>query len=252
MDISEYKNIYLNEEKHFHYISTLHINLMLIANYLKVKKNALILDAGCGTGLLAKRLQKYGIVYALDSNYEALKWAKKRGVKKTIFGSINKLPFSSNKFDLITSIDVLYHKKVDPRKAIKEFKRVLKDNGTILIKVPAYNWLKGKHDIVVHTKQRFTKKKLTTLLTKEGFEILKASYGYSYLLPIAIIKRFIEGFMMSKAHSDISSVHPIINNALIAMTKIESMLLQYISIPFGITIYVVALKPSMDKNKKNF
>lgn len=76
MDISEYRNIFENEKSHFFYVGNHKIILSLVEKYAK-GLNLKILDGGCGTGLLAKKLEKYGDVEAVDINTEALKFAKK-------------------------------------------------------------------------------------------------------------------------------------------------------------------------------
>jgi len=55
MEKAEYKNIFENEEIHFYYVSTHKLILSLIKKYLLQKRHLKILDAGCGTGLLAKK-----------------------------------------------------------------------------------------------------------------------------------------------------------------------------------------------------
>ena len=160
MDISEYKNIFENEESHFFYVGNHNMVLSLVKRYLKPGKEIRILDAGCGTGLLAKKLEKFGVVTGIDISPEAILYAKKRGIR-AIKASVTKLPFKDETFDLVVSIDVLYHQNVEnDLNALGEFKRVLKPNGILIVKVPAYNWLRGSHDIVVHTKHRYTLEEL--------------------------------------------------------------------------------------------
>ena len=59
MEISEYQNIFDNEKNHFYYVGTHNLVLKLFKFFLKNKNNN-ILDAGCGTGLLIKKLKKFG------------------------------------------------------------------------------------------------------------------------------------------------------------------------------------------------
>ncbi|XP_013415529.1 methyltransferase-like protein 27 [Lingula anatina] len=58
-----------------------------VENALKDKKDALILDAGCGTGLAGVELSKRGFhnLHALDGSSEMLEQAKQKGIyKKTM------------------------------------------------------------------------------------------------------------------------------------------------------------------------
>lgn len=79
MNISEYRNIFENEETHFFYRANHEIFISLLDQYLPKHKKLKILDAGCGTGLFAKKLEKYGVVTGADISSEAIKFSKKRG-----------------------------------------------------------------------------------------------------------------------------------------------------------------------------
>ncbi|TSC88471.1 MAG: methyltransferase type 11 [Microgenomates group bacterium Gr01-1014_5] len=248
MQLSEYKNIFDNEEHHFFYVGNRLVILNLVKKYTQGKKSLNILDAGCGTGMLAKKLQTIGRVTGVDISPEAIKYAQQRDVQARL-ASVTELPFKDNTFDLIVSIDVLYHQLVNnDLKAISEFKRVLKPRGVLILKVPAYNWLRGSHDIVVHTKHRYTANELKQLTTKTGLKILKASYFASFLLPLAIVKRLIESVMRPKhAGSDVSSPPYFLNTLIVALYKLESFLLNFVNIPFGLSALVVAQKPQATK-----
>jgi len=52
----------------------------------------------------------------------------------------DRLPFPSNKFDIVTCFEVLEHLK-NPSLALKEIKRVLKEDGTAYISVPNFYFL---------------------------------------------------------------------------------------------------------------
>ena len=59
------------------------------------------LDLGCGAGRHSLYLQNKGLdIIAMDLSYGALDVARQRGVKKTLFGDIRKLPHFDLKFDL--------------------------------------------------------------------------------------------------------------------------------------------------------
>ncbi|OGY09471.1 MAG: hypothetical protein A2700_01975 [Candidatus Blackburnbacteria bacterium RIFCSPHIGHO2_01_FULL_44_64] len=242
MQISEYQNIYENEASHFFYVGNHFVILNLVRKYAN-SVNHNILDAGCGTGLLAKKLQLFGSVTGVDISPEAIKYAKKRGVNARL-ASIAKLPFKKATFDLVVSVDVLYHQKVkNDRTALLEFKRVLKPGGVLILKVPAYNWLRGSHDIVVHTKHRYTTEELERLAVMVGLKVIKASYFASFLLPLAILKRLYESIApIGNTESDVRPAPPFLNSFMITLYKLESFLLAFVNLPFGLSTFVVLRK----------
>lgn len=247
MNLSEYKNIFENEESHFYYRGTNQEILTQVKKYLHdfgLIKPIKILDAGCGTGLLAQKMKSFGEVFGIDIEPNAIKYAKKRKVR--IFqSSVEKLPFNKNTFDLITSIDVLYHRRVNEEKALNEFYKVLKPGGLLIIKLPAYNFLRGKHDLFVHTKKRYAKNDVSFIIQKAGFKEIKSTYLASFLFFPALIKRSIErwsGLDDIQVESDLKKPPQIINMILIFLFNIENFILKYINLPFGLSIFSVSKK----------
>ena len=120
------------------------IPLHIVEHYLKkkvgfIKKYArgrLMLDVGCGTGVLAQRLKKEGFeVTGMDPSQKMLDIAKERFGGHLIKGSSDSLPFENETFDCAVSIAVFHHiadeKKVF--KTISEMVRVVKKGGVIII-----------------------------------------------------------------------------------------------------------------------
>lgn len=245
MDVREYQNIFAQEETHFFYVANHALILSLVEKYVPKKRSAkrMILDAGCGTGLLAQKLLYFGEVVGVDISPHALRFAKKRGIT-VVKASITDLPFQDNMFDLIVSVDVLYHKAVSrDDDALKEFFRVLKPGGLLILRVPANKWLKLAHDSFVHTKKRYEKKELSMLLKKTRFNIKKLSFVNALLLPLASLAYVFE---KTKSKKEISSgvkpLHSVINSMLIFTLSLENRLLSFGSLPFGLGLIAVCTK----------
>lgn len=107
----------------------------------KHKIDGRILDAGCGTGLILRKLPR-GTV-GVDINPRNIKRAKKHApLAKVIQADIEKLPFKKETFSTIISTEVIEHQP-DPKPTIAELFRVLKKNGVLIGSVPAISpiWL---------------------------------------------------------------------------------------------------------------
>lgn len=247
MNQSEYQNIFDNENSHFYYIGINKEILSLANKYFQQfndEKEIKILDAGCGTGFLTKKIERFGKVTGVDIDLDAIKFAKKKGVN-IIKASISNLPFKDNSFDIIISIDVLYHRNVNETQALKEFYRVLKPSGLLLLKLPAFNFLKGKHDLFVHAKRRYTDKSLSYTLQENGFQQIKSTYLASFLFFPALIKRSIERFFElnnQKAKSDLRMPFNVLNILLITLFNIENYILKFINLPFGLSVFSISKK----------
>ena len=242
MQTSEYKNIYDNESTHFYYVGYHSILLSLLEKYLPKKKGLKILDAGCGTGLFAKKLARFGDIFGVDVNSEAVKFARSRKIN-TVKASIAKLPFKDNMFDLITSLDVLCHSSIkDDIVALKEFKRVLKPEGLMLIKLPAFNWLTNKHDKHVHTKKRYITKDTDKELVTVGLTPIYSTYIGTFLIPAILGRKILDSFIPGQSSSSVRKLWQPLNNLLIILFKTEELLVKILPLPFGISLITLAKK----------
>ena len=196
------------------------------------------MDAGCGVGSNWHILAKLGSVVGIDNHKSAIKHARRYSYDKLVLGDVNNLPFLNSKFDLVTSFDVLYHQQVMPQKAISEFFRVLKPGGWLLIRVPAFEFLRGQHDVIVKTKQRFTAQEIKELFVESGFEIVKLTYfNASLFLPLLLKRHF-----FNKSGSDIGPLPQFINWCLRQWLRLEEYIVQVVNLPFGTSVYCLAIK----------
>lgn len=241
MHISEYQNIFHNEETHFFYRSTHSLVLNLIKKFVPQTKKIDILDAGCGTGALAVLLQQFGSVEAIDLSEEAIRFAKKRGINAKK-GSLMRLPFDNESFHLITCIDVLYHQQVDDVKALLEIHRVLKKNGFLIIRVPANSVLATSHDAHVQTRRRYTSAELSHKLDEAGFSVQYISGVHSILVPFVLIRKLQEKIMRTGPHTAVNSVNKYINSILSTLLLLEAKFVQVHPLPFGVGLIAVCQK----------
>jgi demethylmenaquinone methyltransferase/2-methoxy-6-polyprenyl-1,4-benzoquinol methylase len=101
-----------------------------------LSKGHRVLDAGAGTGVVSLLAQEIvgesGYVVAVDPSQGMLDVAQANGVKNIQKGLGEELPFSDNEFDMVTMGFALRHVS-DLRLLFKEYQRVLKPGGKILL-----------------------------------------------------------------------------------------------------------------------
>lgn len=150
------------------------------------KEKALILDVGCNTGMVGKKIisKKAAIIDGIDINEEALKLA--RGAYRRVFQrdlSHDKVEIDDEKYDYIIFSDILEHLP-RPDLALLGFKKYLKDDGKIIISLPnvarleiRLGLLLGNFDykpgILSEDHLRFfTKKSAVEMIEKCGYKVV--------------------------------------------------------------------------------
>lgn len=246
MEPSEYRTIYDLEDRHWWYVGMRRITLALLDESYGRRHDLDILDAGSGAGGAMTWLARYGRVAGIDYSPLALDLSRQRGLARLSRASVTALPFAAASFDLVTSFDVLYHRDVgDPAVALRQFHRVLRPGGRVLLRLPAYDRLRGRHDDVIHTARRFTAGQLAGLLERAGFAVERLSYADTLLFPLAFSKRLLESALPhgQPAHSDIIPNPRWVDVALSAVLGAEAAVLRRHALPFGLTVIALGRVP---------
>jgi SAM-dependent methyltransferase len=109
---------------------------------VKIGSDYLILDVGCGGGKTVSRLAQrapQGKVFGIDHSVDMAEYSKKVNKKliaqnrvEIVEGSVEKMGFPNDYFDLVTAFETYYFWDSFPD-AVKEIKRVLKSGGKLLM-----------------------------------------------------------------------------------------------------------------------
>jgi SAM-dependent methyltransferase len=241
MEHSEYGNIARLEDCHWWYVAMRRIAMRIVCA-LPLPAGALILDAGCGVGGGLQWLAAYGIPFGIDMHSLAVQYAGQIS-RRVARASIQSLPFADPTFCLVTSFDVLYHLSVtDDLAAFQELARVLRPGGWLLVRVPAYDWLRGAHDHHVHTRHRYSRNELKGKIESAGLEVKKITSVGITLLPAALFRRLTE--RRDQIHSDVVLPPLAINRLLMKVLSFEGTILERFSLPAGLSLMAIARKGS--------
>ncbi len=245
MDPSEYRTIYTVEDRHWWYVGMRQITLALLDETYRGRADLEILDAGSGTGAAMGYLARFGRVTGIDLSPLALGFCRERALTRLGQASVMALPFADASFDLVTSFDVLYHRAVgDYRDALREFRRVLRPGGRLLLRLPAYDRLRGRHDAVIHTGRRFTTGELGSSLYETSYRLERLTYANTLLFPLALAKRLAEPLLPAAGphQSDVAPNPEWLDKTLAAVLGAEARLLRRGNFPFGLTVVALARK----------
>ncbi len=201
-----------------------------------------LLDAGCGTGWNLQDLTAFGETHGVDLSPLAVITTQRRG-GRVVQGNLLGLPYADGSFDVVTSFDVLYHAWIhDDIQAVRELARVLKPGGLILVKVPALKVLWGAHDEAVHSRHRYTRGEIETLLERAGLRLIRSTYANSLLFPVLLSRRFLDR-LLDRHGSDVALLPPLLETIFGGLLGIEARLLGWFNLPIGASVFAVARKP---------
>jgi SAM-dependent methyltransferase len=251
MNHVEYRRMYAAEDRHWWYVGLHNLILETIRKEsLTLGRSLVIFDAGCGTGRLCQLLKLQGHqVEGCDAAEEALRLCRLRGIDTMVQADLNGIEIEAGRYDVITSIDVLYHADVfDDSAVMRRLWSGLRPGGMLILNLVAHEFLRSTHDIAVHTRERYTRGMLCQRLMEAGFAIAFASYRVSILFPFIALYRLMSrltrrrGVDPAEVASDVSSPLPMINALLIIIIELENRFLRVTALPFGSSLFVVARK----------
>jgi SAM-dependent methyltransferase len=111
------------------YYPTYLAKLKAVRRYLDaLPREARVLDAGCGEGVLVDEYRDRIAIAGLDANYAS---------DRVTQGSLTALPFPDSSFDRALCLDVLEHLQYEEQpRALAELFRVLRPGGELLVSIP--------------------------------------------------------------------------------------------------------------------
>lgn len=237
--------MYRLEATYWWHVAKRRLVLRLLRPYLAAsRRDRILVDVGCGTGMMLLDLSPYGQVVGIDGSLEALRFTRRRGFRSVLGGDLTyPWPVRSGVAQVVTMLDVLEHLDRDEF-ALREVHRILRPGGLLVLTVPAYPWLWTYWDEVLGHQRRYRRSRLVVKLHRAGFITERSSYFYSYLLPMAVIFRLTKTVLgrSVQARSDFVALPSILNRLLLALSRAETALVTHLNLPTGLSIICVAQK----------
>ena len=204
---------------------------------------ALVLDVGCGTGVLLDPLRRRGYrPLGLDVRSEGLASVRARDPDAWLVrAEADHLPLRDGSVDAVLALDVLEH--VDDRAVLAEAARVLRPGGLLVVSVPAYPWLWSRRDEDAGHLRRYGRPELERVLKDAGLMPSELLRYQCLLFPLVVASRL--AGRRGSAVRDLEDAPPrLANRALGAVNRFEVRLGRRVRFPFGSSLIAAAEKPS--------
>jgi 2-polyprenyl-3-methyl-5-hydroxy-6-metoxy-1,4-benzoquinol methylase len=142
------------------------------------KGDGKMLDIGCGNGIYLTAAKELGWTgYGVESNHSAARHANKSLGLEIEAGNFEAIAYPEKHFDVITMWHSLEHFS-DPTKIIRKIRKLLKDDGVLMIGIPNFSSFDRKLfkeswnglEIPLHA-WHFTPGSIQYLLKESGFEV---------------------------------------------------------------------------------
>ncbi len=248
MEPNEYTTMYHIEDDYWWYVGLRALVIDFLKKYIGWGPKLRLLDAGCGTGGFLARADGYRC-FGFDLSPLAIDYCRRRGLERLFQASVREIPFLDESCDIIVSLDVLCNvPRASDMAVLKEFYRVLRPGGILVLNLPAYDTLKSRHDKAVHIQHRYGRKELHRKLEAAGFWVETISYRNSLLFPEIAALRLLERLWpeaQSQAKSDLVPLPRPVNGFLSSLLAFENrLILSGLRFPFGLSLLCSSRKPA--------
>lgn len=218
MNPAEFAHIAQSEQDFWWYRGMRKITFAMLDRVARERRYGDVLEAGCGTGHFSLQLaRRYGWrMHSLDLGWEGLAFGRSLGAPRMVQADICRLPYRSESFDAVVSMDVIVHlprgREIEP---LAEFARVTRPGGLLALRVSALDILRSNHSNWAQERQRFTRGRLVEAVRAQGYRVLRASYANSMLMPVALAKfRLWEPLSKAPPSSGVEAVSPWLDRLL--------------------------------------
>lgn len=230
-----------NSDQHWWYRARWELVAELLAG--RVPAGGTAIDVGCGTGEVLALLADAGArhVVGTDLSTDALGHAAGRARRGALVVSrAERLPFPTASADVLVSLEVIEHLDSDLN-ALREYRRVLRPGGTLLVTVPAYESLWGEHDDWAGHRRRYGAGQLGRSVGRCGFEVTRTSYYFSFLVVPAFLVRRTPLRRLVSSTDEEASASPLADRVLSTAARLERAALRRVDhLPFGLSILALA------------
>jgi SAM-dependent methyltransferase len=206
-----------------------------------------VLELGCGAGAFLTELRRRfpeRLVLGSDVHPLALAQAgpRTRPGFSMLAADVHHLPLPAGACAAVVALDVLDQHGVYLPGALQEIGRVLSRDGVLLMRVSAFAWLYGPHDVAFGTGQRYTAGQLERTLAGAGLRVERVTYANSLLFaPGAVVRLLQKSGLAAGVDGQMGGDSPF-SRQLRDVLAVEARWLRRRNFPAGLSLYAIARK----------
>jgi SAM-dependent methyltransferase len=239
MERAIYDNMARIDSRHWWFAARRKILARIIERQIRPRRDARILEIGCGTGANLDLLARYGRVEGIEPDPQARAFASARSGIEICGGTLpGGAEIADGCYDLIALFDVLEHIE-DDGGALRELSTKLAPGGRLLITVPAMPWLWSAHDVAHHHHRRYTAAGLRQALAAGGLRPSYLTHFNTLLFPLVVAARG-WGKISGREGGDDAIPSAPVNRLFEHVFASERHVVPRLPLPFGVSLAVVA------------
>jgi SAM-dependent methyltransferase len=241
MDPAHLQELARLEEVYWWHVAKRKLAMDLVSRY--AAPDDLIVEGGVGAAANLKHLQAQGFrVHGLDLMPEAITMCQHRGIAKaTQHDLCIKWPIEVNTAKIVMMLDVLEHLP-DPVLALRFAAESLKDDGKIILTVPAWPSLYGDWDKRLGHYRRYSADVLQQQIQAAGLKLQWLNSWNAFTLPAALILRTWRRWFPKNQPAEFPPVSPFTNRLLITLANLERQWMRFGRVPTGLSLVAVVSK----------
>ncbi len=254
MESKYYLDYYTAERKHWFFRARNAVIMSHISQLAQGRKDLKILNVGVATGHTSELLAQFGTVKSVEFDTECYAFVKsKLPHLDLVQGSILDLDFDDQSYDLVCAFDVVEHIE-DDQTGIDEMKRVCKQDGHIVVTVPAFMSLWSHHDVINHHYKRYKKDEIKSLIADDNNLQYLTYFNFFLFPPVWLFRKLnnLLGFSKNKtkendtAGSDLDyfSGGGVVSSLFYRILASETPLIKRrVQLPFGVSVLASWKRP---------
>ena len=205
-----------------------------------VPADSRLVDVGAGAGGVTTML---GVpprrLVTLDGSEVLCRQARSRHALLTAVAMGEAIPLRDRTAGVVALLDLIEH--LDrPEDVLPEARRVLDDDGRLVVVVPAHGWLWSAADAYLGHRRRYSRPLLRQHLEDSGFRVVWISHVFSWLvLPVWLARRLNTD---PERQLGLGRTSALVDAAALVLCRLERAVVRRCPLPLGTSILCVAAK----------